>query len=179
MKISYRDVDYSDAQDRSRLVRWYNDPEIKHLYSLFTNEEGFGVSFTSEYFERVGRNPPTQGPHRTLMILVDGVAVGEAKFEMDAPKLLTKAPHTAWLALVIGEAEWRGRGLGGLVVQHLENLARETGAQRVEVGIFEYNGPSLRFFQRRGYVEFARQSNRVWWNGKMWANVRLRKTLSP
>ena len=116
MKISYRDVDYSDAQDRSRLVRWYNDPEIKHLYSLFTNEEGFGVSFTSEYFERVGRSPPTQGLHRTLMILVDGVAVGEAKFEMDTPKLLTKAPPHC----LAGIGHWRSGmarpwigGLGG------------------------------------------------------------------
>ena len=57
MKISYRDVDYSDAQDRSRLVRWYNDPEIKHLYSLFTNEEGFGVSFTSGF--EAGREKST------------------------------------------------------------------------------------------------------------------------
>ena len=70
-----------------------------------------------------------------------------------------------------------GRGLGRQIASHLEDLAVEAGAERIEVGIFEYNEPSMRFFKARGYQEFSRRPHRAWWNGRLWDDVRLLKPL--
>ena len=52
MNPTFRDVDFKSGEDCERLARWYNDPEIKHLYSRFTNKERYAMDFTPEYFQR-------------------------------------------------------------------------------------------------------------------------------
>ncbi len=177
MTLSYRDVDFGSGEDCELLARWYNDPAIKHLYSLFTDAESCTHDFTPDDFLRVKEHLPTEGPFRVLLVLVDGVPVGEAKFETDTPKLVIKEPHTAWISLMIGEERYRRRGLGTRIIAHLEALAATSGAKRIEIGIFAYNTPSLGLFTRLGYEEFTRRPDRAWWDGRMWADIRLLKTL--
>ena len=91
--------------------------------------------------------------------------------------LLTKTTHTAWLALMIGNDRLRRCGLGTRITAHLEALAADTGAERIEIGVFEYNERALNFFTSLGYNEFERRLRRVWWDGQMWSEVRFLKTL--
>ncbi len=177
LKLTYRDVDFDSREDCELLASWYNDPAIKHLYSRFTDAERFSKDFTPEYFQRVGQNPPTGGPHGNLMVLVDGVPIGQATFETDTPKLLTKTTHTAWIALLVGDDRLRRCGLGTRIIAHLEKLAADSGAERIETGVFEYNERALSFFTSLGYDEFGRRPDHVWWDGRMWSDVRLLKTL--
>ena len=177
MNLSYRDVDFASASDREVLAGWYNDPSIKHLYSLFKDEESLAHQFTAEYFARISKLPREGRVHRVLMVLHDGVCIGEANFEIDPPKLLTKDANTAWLALMIGDASLRRCGLGTRIMGHLEALAADAGAERVELGVFEYNERALLFFESLGYEEFARRADRAYWDGTMWADIRLLKQL--
>jgi RimJ/RimL family protein N-acetyltransferase len=177
MNITYRDLDFGSSEDCGLLARWYNDPEVKHLYSLFTDAESFSKDFTPEYFQRIGKTPQAGGPSRNLMVLLDGMPIGQATFETDTPKLLTKTPHTAWLALIIGDPRLRRCGLGTRITAHLEELAAKSGAQRIEIGVFEYNTRALRFFTSLGYHQLERRPGRVWWDGQMWAEIRFLKTL--
>ena len=78
---------------------------------------------------------------------------------------------------MLGDERLRGCGLGTRIIAHLETMAAKEGAERIEVGIFEYNEPSLKCFKKLGYSEFARQPDHVWWNEKLWAEIRLIKTL--
>ena len=175
--LSYRDIDPNRVEDCELLARWYNDPSLKHLYSLFPDAQSLERDFTPEYFARCLLNPSHTGPYRNLMVLADGAPVGQATFEMDTPKLLTKLPHTAWLALIIGEAKLRRRRLGTRIVAHLERLAGGAGAVRVEIGVFEYNERALSFFGQLGYVAFERRAERAYWDGRLWSEIRLLKTL--
>jgi RimJ/RimL family protein N-acetyltransferase len=177
MKTTFRDVNLDSMEDCELLAHWYNDPETKHLYSRFTNEETYAKNFTPEYFQRIGQIQRAGGPHRDLMVLAGGTPVGIASFETDTPKLLTKTPHTAWIALMIGDRRLRQCGMGTRIAAHLEALASDSGAERIEIGVFEYNEPALRFFTRLGYAEFKRRPKRAWWNGQLWSEVRLLKTL--
>jgi len=117
------------------------------------------------------------GLRRQLLVLVEGVAIGEASYEIDSDKLLSTAPQTAWLALVIGEERLRGCGLGARIAAHLEALAAKAGARHCEVGVFAYNSRALSFFVGLGYEEFLRRPDRAWWDGRMWSEVRLLKPL--
>ena len=177
LKLSYRDVDFDARGDCELLANWYNDPAIKHLYSLFSNAESFSKDFKPDYFQRVGKNPPNGGPHQSLFVLGNGLPIGLASFETDTPKLLTKTPNTAWIALLIGAKHLRGCGLGKHIAAHLEQCAGRTGAERIEIGVFAYNERALRFFTGLGYAEFKRRPDRAWWDGQMWPEVRLLKTL--
>ena len=78
---------------------------------------------------------------------------------------------------MLGEERFRRCGLGTRVIAHLETMATDSGAERIEVGVFEYNEPSLRCFKKLGYEEFMRHPDRVWWNDRLWADIRLLKTL--
>jgi GNAT superfamily N-acetyltransferase len=55
-------------------------------------------------------------------------------------------------SLVVTEGG-RGRGVGGALLDHVERLAREAGAGRVEVTCAERREDAHRFYARRGYVE--------------------------
>jgi RimJ/RimL family protein N-acetyltransferase len=177
MNVTYRDVDFDSRADCELLARWYNDPEIKHLYSRFSDADSFSKEFTFRYFQRVGQVPITGGPHRNLLVLADGIPVGQASFEIDTSKLLTKIPGTAWISLMIGDHSLRRCGLGTDITAHLEMLAARSGADRIEIGVFEYNKRALKFFAGLKYHEFIRRPARVWWDGRMWAEIRLLKTL--
>lgn len=177
MKVTYRDVDLDSEEDCELLARWNNDPALKHLFNRFDDAESFAKVLSPAYFKRLGQTSPAGGAHGSLMVMVDGAAVGQATFETDTPKLLCELPRTAWIALVIGEEHSRGRGLGTRVVAELEARVAMAGAERIEVGIFAYNERSLGFFAHLGYEEFARTSPRAWWDGRLWADVRMRKDL--
>jgi RimJ/RimL family protein N-acetyltransferase len=177
MNVTYRDVDFDSDADCELLSRWNNDPALKHLYNRFDDAESFAKVLSPADLRRRGQTSPTERPHGSLMVVVDGAAVGQATFEFDPPKLLCTLPHTAWIALVIGEAHQRGRGLGKRVVAHLEERVVRAGAERIEVGVFAYNALSLGFFGSLGYEEFARTPPCAWWDGRLWADVRMRKTL--
>ena len=177
MNITYRETDFNSLSDCELLAGWYNDPKIKHLYSLFSDAKSYETKFTAEYFQSIGGKYPSGVKHSNLIVLLDGVPIGQATFEIDTPKLLTRTPNTAWIALVIGADRHKRRGIGKDITNHLECIAAEAGAERIEIGVFEYNHRALSFFTSQGYLEFTRRENRVWWDGKMWSIVQLIKDL--
>ena len=110
-------------------------------------------------------------------MLVNNEAIGLGTLELDSQKRMTKEPNTAWISLVIGNRRYLRQGIGTKVVKHLENLARAAGAKRAEVAIFEHNTGSLKMFTKLGYIEFSRQQNHTWWDGRCWDVIRLIKPL--
>ncbi len=175
MHLTFRDVDFESADDCAYLARWFNDLELKHLYSRFGSEEEYALEFTPGYFKRFGKSLPTDRAHRNQFALLDGEPVGQALFEVDPPKLITKTPNTAWVALMIGASDLRRQGLGRRMNAHIEELAVAAGAERFEIGVFAYNERALRFFESVGYVEVLRRPEFAWWDGRMWGEVRLLK----
>ena len=117
---------------------------------------------------RHGLHPPSHRPPQPA---------GHATVEFDPPKVRTRLPNTAWMALMIGEADLRGRGLGKRIVTDLEGRAREGGAARIEVAVFGFNAPSLALFKGLGYAEVSRTPEQIYWDGRLWDDVRLVKPL--
>ena len=54
------------------------------------------------------------------------------------------------------QPEWRCRGAGTLLLDHLLGLLSARGASVVNVRVLEVEGAVLRFFLRRGFVETRR-----------------------
>ena len=178
MALHYRPMLLDSTVERTRLTQWYNDPATRHLHICFPDERSLNSRFTAEStraFVGESHRPPQRF---AWWVLWNEKPIGEARLNINPDKLWRRTPLTAWLALLIAEPAFRGRGLGKLVVQHLEQMAVACGSARAEVGIFEYNTPSLRLFSALGYGPCARILNRPFWHGKRWAEIRLQKRLT-
>ena len=53
------------------------------------------------------------------------------------------------------------------------------GADRIGIGVFEFNERALCCFTSLGYDAFLRRPDPVWWGGRMWSDIRLLKTPRP
>ena len=71
----------------------------------------------------------------------------------------------------------RACGLGAQIVAHLEERAADSGAERIEIGVFAYNKRALRFFSSLGYEVFLRKAESAWWGERLWEELRLQKFL--
>lgn len=98
-------------------------------------------------------------------------------FELDPPHKKNDQPQTAWMAIVIGEESARGKGVGYRAMKELEVIVRESNAHWAEVGVFEFNTRAHELYKKLGYREITRVQDFVYWQGKMWNDIRLVKSL--
>ncbi len=66
-------------------------------------------------------------------------------------------------------ADWRGRGVGGLLLDALLAAARALGAHKAELQVWPHNEPALRLYLSRGFAvegriraHYRRASGQVW-----------------
>ena len=56
-----------------------------------------------------------------------------------------------YLSLIGVRASFRGQGVGGWLMDRLEEMARTSGARRVTLMVSDFNGGAQRFYRARGY----------------------------
>jgi ribosomal protein S18 acetylase RimI-like enzyme len=76
---------------------------------------------------------------------------------------------------VIGEEVARGKGVGYQAMQYIEEQIKLHGLKRIELGVFEFNTNAIHLYQKLGYVKIARNEGFTYWQGKMWADIRMEK----
>ncbi|MEO5668694.1 MAG: GNAT family N-acetyltransferase [Bdellovibrionota bacterium] len=176
--VSFRKFDPYSSEDCALMAKWENDPLIRSLFQVFRDEISFArvatVESISQNYKPAEDNPTEQ----SFMIMYEGKPVGEMSFYLDRRPILTAKSNTAWAGIVIGEAHARGCGVGRLAMQELEARAKKAGAQRIELGVFEFNKTAIRFYEKLGYREFVRLPGYTWMAGKMWADIRMLKELN-
>lgn len=155
------------------MCRWANDPRVRHLHRPVSSAEAAARHIGLEEAARALRSMR----HRMDVIVADGEPVGTVSLKLDAPELHRKAPGSGWVGLVIGEPAYWRRGLGTAAMQHIERAAREAGARRIELGVFEFNHPARALYARLGYEELARIPDVTYWDGRFWTELRLEKDL--
>ena len=111
------------------------------------------------------------------LIYLDGQLIGEMDYQIDPKHLYKKEPGTAWIGIMIGEENGRGKGIGVPAMQFLEEEIQEQGLKHIELGVFEFNTNALRLYQKLGYKEFARIDNFTYWQDRMWQDIRMEKYL--
>jgi ribosomal protein S18 acetylase RimI-like enzyme len=56
-----------------------------------------------------------------------------------------------WIGLFLMDPEFRGRGIGRLVVQNLCDSIQQKGAKEIRLGVLEENQPGIRFWSKAGF----------------------------
>lgn len=176
--ISFRKTNFDDLEDSKILAGWFADPEIRHLIIPVRDKSLIKSPDTSEIIQAQGR---AEGPFCSLvdqMVLWNNLPIGNCTIALDPPHKVTKEVKTAWLGLIIGEKEFRAKGIGKLVVGNLEKEARNLGAKCCEAGTFEFNQSSQKLFLKCEFTEIGRLENFTFWNDRYWDDIRFVKTLS-
>jgi RimJ/RimL family protein N-acetyltransferase len=163
------------TEPTSRLVEvfnnWENDPNLTPLIRPNQNQ--------SELERRKKITPSDlnkrlEALHIYLIYLNDQL-IGEMNFMVDPSHLYKKEPGTAWIGITIGESKGRGKGIGYVAIQYLEEQIKKQGLKRIELGVFEFNKQAYKLYQKLGYKEIGHIENFTYWQGKMWTDIRMEK----
>ena len=49
-------------------------------------------------------------------------------------------------------AEYRGKGLGDLMLKEIAKLARSRGCERIDFVVLDWNAPAIKFYEKHGAV---------------------------
>ncbi|MEU4163105.1 GNAT family N-acetyltransferase [Actinoplanes sp. NPDC026670] len=80
-----------------------------------------------------------------LVVALDGQAVGMAS------GVRTDRPQIVELISMYVAPAGRGRGVGDLLVQEVEQWARQVGAETLRLAVVEGNGNALALYERNGF----------------------------
>jgi len=108
------------------------------------------------------------GPDHPVVVAVDAdevVAFGALSPYRAKPSYARTVENSVYV-----KDGWRGKGLGGLVLDHLLVLARERGHRSVIARITAVNEPSLALHERHGFVRVGHERQVARKHG-MWLDV--------
>lgn len=173
MNLTFTKLTQSSREYLEALNKWENDPALIPFMRVCQNEEDLKkrTNVTPEDLEQRLEHD------QTWLIHLDGQLIGEMGFQLDPKHLYKKESGTAWIGITIGEESGRGKGIGFLALQHLEEQIKRQGLNRIELGVFEFNTNAIRLYQKLGYREIARIGGFTYWQGRKWQDIRMEKYL--
>ncbi len=154
-------------------TRWENDQQIKYLARFNRNQADLDASNEITIASLVQRIQHTA----IYLIYLDQQLIGEMSYQIDPPLLLKPEANSAWISITIGEHQARGQGIGNQALAYLEQQIATQGLRRIELGVFEFNQPAFALYAKRGYHEIGRITDFTYWQGRMWADIRMEKWL--
>jgi RimJ/RimL family protein N-acetyltransferase len=111
----------------------------------------------------------------TYLIYLQNQLIGIMDYQIDPKVLYKKETGTAWIGIIIGEEIGRGKGVGYLAIQYLEEQIKLQGLKRIELGVFEFNTNAIKLYKNLGYKEIVRIDDFTYWQDKMWQDIRMEK----
>jgi RimJ/RimL family protein N-acetyltransferase len=171
MDVKFRRLMKPSTEIAEYFHRWENDPTLIPFIRPNKNKEALEEreTVTVEDLEQRLEH------HQMYLIYLDDQLVGEIEYQIDPKHLYKKEAGTAWIGIIIGEESARAKGIGRLAMEYLEEQIMLQGLKRIELGVFEFNKPAIRLYEKMGYKEFARIESFTYWQGKMWQDIRMEK----
>jgi len=173
MNISFTPITEPTPEIIEALNRWENDPDLIPLIRPNQTQADLDrrETMTLEALQK------RLAHVHAYLISLDGQLVGEMNYMVDPGHLYKKEPGTAWIGITIGESAGRGKGVGALAMQFLEEQIRAGGLKRIELGVFEFNARAIHLYQQLGYQEIGRIDNFTFWQDRLWQDIRMEKLL--
>ena len=171
MDITIRKLIEPDSDVLEYLNKWENDPTLIPLIRPNRDKEALEMTevlTVQDLEERLVHN------HTYLIYLADQL-IGEMDYQVDPKHVYKKEAGTAWIGIIIGEEIARGKGIGQVALQYLEEEIRKQGLRRIELGVFEFNASAIKLYQKAGYKEIGRIPDFTYWQDKMWQDIRMEK----
>ncbi|SIS49620.1 GNAT family N-acetyltransferase [Salimicrobium flavidum] len=173
MNVSFEKLTEPSQATVDLINRWESDPAIIPLIRPNKNQEELDSRIT---VTQTGLKKQLEYK-QIYLIFLDNQLVGIMDYMVNPDHLFHQIDNTAWLGILIGEREARGKGIGYQAINYIEEEVRRKGLKRIEIGVFEFNEQALKLYRSMGYKEIARIDNFTFWKQRMWADIRLEKYL--
>lgn len=111
--------------------------------------------------------------HPVLVALAAGDVCGWASLNQFNPR--AAYDHVADISVYVAR-EWRGRGVGGVLLAALERRARDLGYHKLALAGFPFNAAAVRLYTRRGFVVVGVYHEQGLLDGR-WVDVLLMEKL--
>lgn len=171
MTVKIRPINFEEIEDFEYMTKCYLDDKIRHLFTVDFNN---GPTVPLNPYELRAAKEKSSSNH-TFMIEVDGKVVGDASVDTAFDMLLGNKEQTGWLGICIGDASCRGKGVGKIVMKKLENVCKEMGLKRLELGVFAYNEIAIKFYKSLGYKHFETVKKFTYYDGDWHDDYRMEK----
>lgn len=108
-----------------------------------------------------------------FLIYLEDHLIGEMGYQVDHPVIYKKEPGTAWIDIMIGEQIARGKRIGYVAFQYLEEAIRKQELHRMQLGVFEFNVNAVKLYRKAGFQEIVRLPDFSFWQDRMWHDIRM------
>jgi ribosomal protein S18 acetylase RimI-like enzyme len=123
--------------------RAYEPGDFAQLYAIEELCFDSPLRYTRAYMRRLLR-----APHGAAWIAEEeGLMAGFAIVDLNAS---TKSP-AAYIHTIEVVAEWRGQGVGGELLDRVEQSARDAGAKAIWLHVDTQNAAAIRLYESHGY----------------------------
>ncbi|GAB6108347.1 GNAT family N-acetyltransferase [Fusibacter bizertensis] len=174
MDIKFREISLDDVALFQYMEKWTNDPEIRPFATPRFSEKEYTYIFALEIMASLSVNSD-----KHVYIVLDGEKpIGELSIDMKFAHRIYDGENTAWISLLIGDSEYRGKGISKMMMAFIENECRKLGADAIELGVFEYNVKAQNLYLNSGYERIGEIKNFVYNFGKWHSDIRMLKKLS-
>lgn len=173
MKITFRKPNMDSIDDFLLLEKWNLDNSINYLFMARPNKDYWELPLKLEMYH----NFKTKKDQLVYLIEADGEVIGEMKLDFSFPYLYKKEEKTGWLSMVIGEKEYRNKGISKKAIGYMEKQAKKYGIKRIELGTFEFNYGARKAYERLGYKKIGAIENFTYYSGVGYCDYRYEKYL--
>lgn len=123
------------------LIRTFEEPDRAAVVNLWN---------------RVGLTRPWNDPDRDIDRKVAdspwGLLVGADGGRVIAAAMVGYDGHRGSVNYLAVDPAWRGRGMGGALMDHAEALLRDRGCPKINLQVRGDNPDAIAFYEQRGYV---------------------------
>ena len=149
-KIEFVDINPSDHDQAQEFAVWTRDPAMVLNWTRQLPEREIRFYSTEDFKQQFSENK-NQERKTAFMMKIAGSYIGYAQIFIDHPVAITKAGKVAWPSLAIGNANFRNKGYGKLLIQQIIKISIDQQCDAVEIGIFEFNQPMKTLLIRLGF----------------------------
>lgn len=153
MQITTREYTESDKQDLIRCMEGLQkhivdiDPLHRQVIS-----PGYGEAYTNKLLKAV-----SEKSGKIYFAVSDnkiiGFIAGTIQPEEKGGTLEVVPSKPAWIRELFVDDEFRGKGVGSILMEVLEKYFKEMGCDVVLVGVFAPNTETHSFYEKKGYID--------------------------
>lgn len=143
--------------DLSILLSWRNKEGIRDFNTQFML---LNLELQKKWFMQIKKS----NEREMFLIIYDDKPVGVCGLiNMD------KKNHNAEIAIIIGEKENHGKGIGTSAMKKLLKIGfKKFNLHRISAEVFEFNNTSQKFFESLDFKYECTEKDKLWRRGKWW-----------
>lgn len=135
---------YTIVKDGNALTEWFHEDEILDWFPIAKTQHDIdaAVKFWIDYSKL----------NSSLTAEIDGCPCGLATLFLQP---YAKVAHQSEIGIIVNK-EWRGKGVGTILLGNLEQLAKDNfNLEFLHLQVYEKN-PAISLYKRLGFIEFGR-----------------------